>query len=745
VYNGSQFIHAGTNQSIAAGGVKKLTLSGIPAGNYSIRLEVAGTSVSNKTYNFQSCETTVQTDDIVWDAAPSVCDQNNKRSIGVNVTNNGSQTKSYKIAVYNGNTFIHSSSNQSITASNSKKLTLSGIPAGNYSVRLEVAGTSVSNKTFNFQSCTNSVTTLQPFFTDMGSSFVINLSDYFTGVCSYQLKKLSPGITYNLSGNTISITPTTSFLGKSNLEVIANCGAEQIVEIITIHTQMPSTLVNNCNTKIVNIGSVNFDPVMPQYGNQLCHQAFSWADPMVLTESYIAAMSEASGNYIYFNLVEWVYANEFPVQNDGTQFTPASYDAHLKLPTGRDVTTRIDYPKVLQQYGMTSMVKQKQVDEVWIWGGAFFGEWEASMAGPGAFFINGGVYPTVDSDRPFAFLGFNYERALAEMMHSNGHRAENHMKRSYNNKWNMRNPTTNWDKFTSNKALSTGIDVYGVGDIHFAANGRDDYDFVNAEFVTSNALDYANYPNFTGTNTQVNSNNWGSTHEGYMKFWFNLLPKATGINADGRMNNWWKYIYDFSSYNSSGASINTEFQLTGSIPNKTLSVNFGEVLLFDLEDYISDNDVAVPQIRVSTLNNGVNLHQEGTKIYANSVNGFTGLVSCRIYVCDGQYVGNYIFTITVGNGGNKLNSTDQLEAINYPNPFNGTTTIEYTLLQKSKVSIKIYNSLGKQIEVLTNNTAQQKGIHQVSFDGTKYPSGIYYYGIQNNDQFSMYKMTLIKE
>ena len=46
------------------------------------------------------------------------------------------------------------------------------------------------------------------------------------------------------------------------------------------------------------------------------------------------------------------------------------------------------------------------------------------MAGPGAFFINGGVYPEVPSHRPFAFYGFNYERGVAEMMHDACHRTE---------------------------------------------------------------------------------------------------------------------------------------------------------------------------------------------------------------------------------------------------------------------------------------------------------------------------------
>ena len=71
---------------------------------------------------------------------------------------------------------------------------------------------------------------------------------------------------------------------------------------------------------------------------------------------------------------------------------------------------------------------------------------------------------------------------------------------------------------------------------------------------------------------------------------------------------------------------------------------------------------------------------------------------------------------------------------NYPNPFNPTTTIEYTLQKKGNVVVKIFDSIGKEIKTLVNQT-QQSGSYKVIWDGTstkgeKVSSGIYFYRLQ---------------
>ena len=58
--------------------------------------------------------------------------------------------------------------------------------------------------------------------------------------------------------------------------------------------------------------------------------------------------------------------------------------------------------------------------------------------------------------------------------------------------------------------------------------------------------------------------------------------------------------------------------------------------------------------------------------------------------------------------------------VNYPNPFNPTTTIEYTMPENSLVDIVIYNIMGQEIRSLVSGH-QQKGTHTVVWDGSERP------------------------
>jgi len=81
---------------------------------------------------------------------------------------------------------------------------------------------------------------------------------------------------------------------------------------------------------------------------------------------------------------------------------------------------------------------------------------------------------------------------------------------------------------------------------------------------------------------------------------------------------------------------------------------------------------------------------------------------------------------------------------NYPNPFNPVTQIKYTLPANKSgfhVSIKIYDVLGRLVEVLFNNH-QNPGSYKIEFNGEALSSGIYYYTV-SADNFSMTKKMIL--
>lgn len=80
---------------------------------------------------------------------------------------------------------------------------------------------------------------------------------------------------------------------------------------------------------------------------------------------------------------------------------------------------------------------------------------------------------------------------------------------------------------------------------------------------------------------------------------------------------------------------------------------------------------------------------------------------------------------------------------NYPNPFNPTTNIKYMLPEKSHVTLKVYDILGREVETLVNKVNPQ-GEHEVKFNAEKLSSGVYIYKLSADDYSSIKKMTLVK-
>lgn len=295
---------------------------------------------------------------------------------------------------------------------------------------------------------------------------------------------------------------------------------------------------------------LNYDPV---FEGQRLHEVFRWNDPRGMARDYIEDMGKASGGLLKIEIAEWRDIDEIYAREDGGRFTVEEYVRNRRTNSGWPAKFMADYPRIMSEQKVVPMVDDGRVDEVWVFSDHFFGIWEASMAGPGAFFVNGGVYPKVPSQRPFAFFGFNYERGVAEMIHNTSHRTECTMNRVYG-QWNLKSPKNNWEKFSTSQSLSGG--PAGVGTCHRPANALHDYDYGNLREVDSWADDFLNYPNLTGRTKKVSVTTWSppgaDAHRDYMKWYFARFPRAHGVNPDGKLNNWWRYLYDFDNYTADG-------------------------------------------------------------------------------------------------------------------------------------------------------------------------------------------------
>jgi|WetSurMetagenome_2_1015567.scaffolds.fasta_scaffold04367_7 hypothetical protein len=80
---------------------------------------------------------------------------------------------------------------------------------------------------------------------------------------------------------------------------------------------------------------------------------------------------------------------------------------------------------------------------------------------------------------------------------------------------------------------------------------------------------------------------------------------------------------------------------------------------------------------------------------------------------------------------------------NYPNPFNPVTNIKYQIPKDGLVTLKVYDITGREIANLVKDY-KQAGYYTVSFNGSNFASGVYFYRIQSGDFMQVKKMILIK-
>jgi hypothetical protein len=80
---------------------------------------------------------------------------------------------------------------------------------------------------------------------------------------------------------------------------------------------------------------------------------------------------------------------------------------------------------------------------------------------------------------------------------------------------------------------------------------------------------------------------------------------------------------------------------------------------------------------------------------------------------------------------------------NFPNPFNPTTMINYSVPKTSFVTIKVYDVLGRDVTTLVNDN-KPAGNYSIEFNAIKLVSGIYFYRMRAGDFIQTKKLILLK-
>jgi hypothetical protein len=110
---------------------------------------------------------------------------------------------------------------------------------------------------------------------------------------------------------------------------------------------------------------------------------------------------------------------------------------------------------------------------------------------------------------------------------------------------------------------------------------------------------------------------------------------------------------------------------------------------------------------------------------------------------------NKVFLVKMISHTTKINSQKDekdvfnLSLINYPNPFNPSTTIEFDLPKTSQVTLKVFNILGEEVARLVSEKLPA-GSYSYEWDASNLASGIYLYRLQAGDYVETRKMVLMR-
>lgn len=291
-----------------------------------------------------------------------------------------------------------------------------------------------------------------------------------------------------------------------------------------------------------------YDPILSN--GQYLSDYLGWNDYSELTQGTTDFFRRVTDGRLNYTIVyTTIVTDGWPVKIDGFRYTEEEYLAVINGQSSPHTPDTVDYNVIVNSpdFDICGKANRGEIDEVWIYNGPYFGFYESTLVGPGAYWYNSPPVPEpYDCNRLIPIMGPSPERDLDNAIHNFGHRTESTMKRVYGG-WENNRTAHNWERFALVKALSPDYFYSGCGNIHYPPNGTSDYDYANLTPVLSNCDDFVNYPDLgdpAETAKPVDCSAWGCDQIGYLEYWFSHLPSNYGCGPDEVSSDWWKYFVD---------------------------------------------------------------------------------------------------------------------------------------------------------------------------------------------------------
>lgn len=414
------------------------------------------------------------------------------------------------------------------------------------------------------------------------------------------------------------------------------------------------------DTMFLKVAVVIEDPIIDFNTMERISQKWNWTDPHTYIDQIVQDFKNITDGVVQYEIAEMhdgqmvftmldsvlmsVDTLAYFFQNSTTLY------GELKNLAEQQGRVKYNYVAMVDYYDLDTKRNNGDIDEVWVYTFPFGGMYESQLMGPGAFWWNSPPLDHPGLEKILSVMGWNYERGLAEALHSYGHRFESAMVNAYG-RWNYQaEDPNNWELFT--RIQRENPNASHCGNVHFPPNGNSDYDYGNSSQVITYADNWKRYPILLDQQRTITCSEWGCSQLGFMRWWFRHMPRYKGV-TDGILNNWWHYAIDYYE-------------------------------AVDLANYLTGFDPETGSI------DGV---PESYQLYQN-----------------------------------------------FPNPFNPETTIRFEIPEKERISLKVYDILGRLVTTLADEVLPA-GKHEYRFNATDLASGIYIYRL-STESFTANKKAL---
>lgn len=250
---------------------------------------------------------------------------------------------------------------------------------------------------------------------------------------------------------------------------------------------------------------------------------------------------------------------------------------------------------------------------------------------------------------------------------------------------------------------------------------------------------------FVDVSTDSNKNTFFTlNYEGYENPIFSDLKIDSSGNVFG--NDWWTPTEKWKILNYE--LITEENWIAWFYSSEEFEI--GRVLSTDTSNYLG---IKSEHKNIEYFTAGDSTSSSGFQTIGATVKdslGFIDVFSYEFgprYLLKGGKIGDEIFgdtTLTLITSNEEENSfLNDFQLSNYPNPFNPSTTVSYSMKEAGTVVLKLYDITGRFVEEIVNEY-KSSGEYKIRFDASNLSSGTYFIRGKLGESISTQKITLIK-